>query len=98
MTTAPITPRLAQNCDRSSHCVQRFVKRLCVVCGAKVRNQNPKTNTCDPICTRAKHSNRTRPQQIEYEMAMDEYNDCMAGHAHLWQDTEQPGMKRKARL
>jgi hypothetical protein len=78
--------------------VQRFVRRLCVICGAKVRNQNPKTNTCDPICTRAKHASRTRQEQIEHEMAIDEYNDCMAGHAHLWYDTDEPRVKRKARI
>lgn len=43
--------------------------RLCIVCGAKVRNQNPKTNTCDEICTRAKHSVRTRQGQIEWEIS-----------------------------
>jgi uncharacterized CHY-type Zn-finger protein len=49
--------------------VQRFVRRLCVICGA-----------------------------IEHEMAIDEYNDCMAGHAHLWYDTDEPRVKRKARI
>jgi hypothetical protein len=31
-------------------------------------------------------------------MAIDEYNDCMAGHAHLWQPTDEIGVKRKARI
>jgi hypothetical protein len=43
--------------------------RACILCGARVRNQNPKTNTCDPICTRAKHAGRDRQGQIEYELA-----------------------------
>jgi hypothetical protein len=42
--------------------------RLCVVCGAKVRNQNPKTVTCDPVCTAARKAGRTRPEQLRYEM------------------------------
>ena len=70
----------------------------CIVCGARVKNINPKTNTCDPTCTRAKHANRTRQEQIEHEMAIDEYNDCMAGYAHLWQPTDEIGVKRKARI
>jgi hypothetical protein len=77
---------------------KQLVVRLCVVCGARVRNMNPKTNTCDPTCTRAKHANRTRQEQNEHEMAIDEYNDCMAGHAHLWYDTDSPRVKRKARI
>jgi hypothetical protein len=42
----------------------------CVVCGADVsksrhmrREYVGKSNTCDPICTRAKHSGRTREEQ-----------------------------------
>jgi predicted nucleic acid-binding Zn ribbon protein len=29
--------------------------KKCVVCGAKVRNQNPKTITCSPECTAKKN-------------------------------------------
>jgi hypothetical protein len=25
--------------------------RTCAICGAKVKNINPRCNTCDPICT-----------------------------------------------
>ena len=50
--------------------------RSCEICGARVRNQNPKTTTCDPICTAAKHGGRTRQQQIEWEMANEQYDDC----------------------
>lgn len=28
--------------------------RKCIICGARVRNQNAKTTTCDSICTLAK--------------------------------------------
>jgi hypothetical protein len=76
--------------------VFRFDMRACEICGAKVRNMNPRTTTCDPVCTRAKHAGRTRKEQIEHEMAIDEYNDCMAGHAELWKGIE-PGLKRKTR-
>ena len=50
--------------------LDRMVRRVCVVsdCGARVRNQNPKTKTCSPECTRAKHAGRTREEQIRYEM------------------------------
>ena len=40
-----------------------------MVCGARVVNQNPKTVTCDPICTKAHHAGRTRQEQIEIEYA-----------------------------
>lgn len=30
-------------------------KRLCVICGARVRNMNPKANTCSSDCTAIKH-------------------------------------------
>ena len=43
--------------------------RLCVMCGAKVINHNPKTQTCQPLCTRARYNNRTMQQQLEYELA-----------------------------
>ena len=42
--------------------------KRCVVCGAKVRNINPRCNTCDPTCTRAKHAGRSRDEQIREEM------------------------------
>ena len=43
--------------------------RLCVICGARVRNQNPRTVTCDETCTEARANNRTRQEQIEHELA-----------------------------
>lgn len=49
--------------------------RSCEICGAKVRNQNPNTTTCDSTCTAAKHAKRTRQQQIEWEMENDQYDD-----------------------
>lgn len=36
--------------------------RKCVICGARVRNQNPKTTTCDSICTLAKRLGLSRNQ------------------------------------
>lgn len=42
--------------------------RLCVVCGARVINMNPRTVTCDSICTAARHIGRTRERQIKWEM------------------------------
>ncbi len=41
--------------------------RLCIICGAKVRNLNPKVNTCGPICTEAKHKGRTHKHQMRLE-------------------------------
>jgi hypothetical protein len=41
-----------------------MTNRVCVICGAKVRNMNPRCNTCDPICTRAKKNGLTREDQI----------------------------------
>lgn len=45
--------------------------RLCVVCGADVVKARRRANdivgdndTCDPVCTRAKHAGRTREQQF----------------------------------
>jgi hypothetical protein len=43
--------------------------RLCIICGARVRNQNPKSDTCDPVCTRAKHAGRSsRAEQLRFEL------------------------------
>lgn len=36
--------------------------RKCVICGAKVRNRNPKTTTCDSICTLSKRLGLSRNQ------------------------------------
>jgi hypothetical protein len=47
----------------------------CVICGARVVNMNPKCFTCDPICTRARHSGRTRDEQIRQEMIEDQQRD-----------------------
>jgi len=42
------------------------MKRLCIVCGARVTNSNPKANTCDPICTFARDTgiSRVRAQKL----------------------------------
>lgn len=34
--------------------------RICIICGARVTNQNPKANTCDTICTFARDHSLTR--------------------------------------
>lgn len=47
---------------------EKAVRRVCVVCGAKVRNQNPKTKTCDSVCTAARANVKTRPEQLKWEM------------------------------
>lgn len=41
--------------------------RLCEICGALVRNINPKVTTCGPICTEAKHKGRTHKHQMRLE-------------------------------
>lgn len=46
--------------------------RKCVVCGAAVRNMNPRTVTCDPICTRAKNNNITREAQVIRDIQKEE--------------------------
>lgn len=43
-------------------------KRLCIICGARVRNLNKKVNTCSPVCTRAKHNKRTLEEQNKFEI------------------------------
>lgn len=44
-------------------------KRLCVVCGARVRNINPRVVTCSPDCT-AKHHRRPAPEGRPVEMCI----------------------------
>lgn len=44
--------------------------KTCIICGARVRNSNPKTNTCRPICTRAKHAGRKLAEQQRHEMEL----------------------------
>jgi hypothetical protein len=53
--------------------------RKCEVCGAAVRNMNPKTKTCDPICTRARNNNITRAEQIVRDIQQEE-----AEERELW--------------
>jgi len=45
--------------------------RKCIICGARVTNINPRSNTCDPVCTRAKHNEVDRPTQIRLDLAYD---------------------------
>lgn len=49
--------------------------RKCMVCGAAVRNINPKTRTCDPICTRARNNGLTRTEQIKLDLIKDEQSE-----------------------
>jgi hypothetical protein len=41
--------------------------RLCEICGARVRNLNPRVTTCGQICTEAKRKGRTRKHQMRLE-------------------------------
>jgi hypothetical protein len=41
--------------------------RRCVICGASVRNMNPKCNTCSPDCTKAKHAGLTLAEFYQRE-------------------------------
>lgn len=79
--------------DGKAHSLHRLVRRPCVICGARVRNQNPKTTTCDEICTAAKKSGRTRTEQIQWEIAnpnVDENPPCcetcgmFTSHCQCW--------------
>lgn len=47
-------------------------KRLCEICGARVRNINPKVTTCGPICTEAKNKGRTHKHQMRLEAKRDD--------------------------
>lgn len=40
------------------------MKRTCIICGARVRNMNPKVVTCGPDCT-AKHRGKPAPELPE---------------------------------
>lgn len=52
-------------------------RRKCVICGATVINRNPKTTTCDPVCTRAKHAGKTRLEQTQEDMRREEWMQPM---------------------
>lgn len=49
-------------------------RRTCVICGAKVRNQNPKVDTCDSTCTAAKKSGRNRTEQVRVELEQEAWS------------------------
>lgn len=55
------------------------MSRLCIVCGARVTNQNPKANTCDNVCTRAKYHGLSRESQLHRDME-EEIADAQACH------------------
>ncbi len=48
--------------------------RKCIICEARVRNQNPspKIDTCDSVCRGAKESGRTRAEQFRVEMEAED--------------------------
>lgn len=48
--------------------------RKCIICGARVRNRNPKTETCDPICTFARKIRVSR-NEAAYCLAMQEQEE-----------------------
>ena len=64
---------LSKSSDAGAGLGRSPVRRVCFLCGARVRNQNPspKINTCSPECTRAKKAGRTREEQLKYEMELD---------------------------
>ena len=45
------TSGLANYAKENRRSFSRKKPRLCVICGAKVRNMNPKTKTCSELCT-----------------------------------------------
>ena len=47
------------------------MKRSCIICGGRVRNLNPKCETCSPTCTAAKHAGRNLEEQIRFEVDND---------------------------
>jgi hypothetical protein len=53
--------------DSTGGCSLARLVRRCVVCGARVKNLNPKTKTCDPTCTAARKAGRTREEQQRHE-------------------------------
>lgn len=54
------------------------MKRACTVCGARVRNHNPKVTQCDRVCIAAAKAGRTREQQLADDLknpsAIDDEN------------------------
>ena len=38
--------------------------RTCIICG----NENPKTNPCDPVCTRARNAGMSREERMAFEV------------------------------
>jgi hypothetical protein len=54
--------------------------RKCVICGARVTNQNPLTTTCDGICTRARNNNISRFQQVIRDMEREELEEKFYGN------------------
>lgn len=67
----------------SSRSLKRLV-RSCVVCGARVRNQNLKTTTCDTTCTKAKKKGISRTDQIADEMNEQHAKDYCDGCGFLY--------------
>lgn len=52
-------------------------KRLCVICGAEVRNANPKTATCSSRCTRARDEGLETLEQLErFDAIVARRHDC----------------------
>ncbi len=64
LAQAGITPRSEGNRQRAGEGDGMNEARLCVICGARVVNMNPKTVTCSPPCTIAKEYGLTRQQAI----------------------------------
>jgi len=68
-------------------------KPKCIICGASTRTQlNPKCNTCDSICTRAKKAGRTREEQLKVDTQealkkIDEEEQYKLGEQRMYEET-----------
>ena len=51
------------------------MSKRCVVCGVLFKDVRKyhNANTCDPLCTRAKHAKRTREEQIIFEVDLENH-------------------------
>jgi hypothetical protein len=52
-------------------------QRACIVCGARVRNINPKCNTCSPFCTEIKRTGKTRDELVREDSQIPKDEDLL---------------------
>ena len=65
--------------------------RLCQICGARVRNLNPRVTTCDGLCTRAKKNGVSYSDQVILDMEEDE-------RASELRDRDESHFRNRARI